>query len=66
MTRIQKYTWQIKKLSEICKKASSNISQNQLVDNYGDYPIYGAGGFLKKVNFYHQDKEYIGVIKDGA
>ena len=58
--------WQIKKLSEICDKASSNVSQNQLTNEDGKYPIYGASGFLKNVSFYHQDKDYIAIIKDGA
>ncbi|EKD44329.1 MAG: hypothetical protein ACD_71C00177G0001, partial [uncultured bacterium (gcode 4)] len=35
MTHIK---WQTKKLSEICKKASSNISQNQLSNNDGEFP----------------------------
>jgi len=58
--------WQTKKLSEICKKASSNISQNQLENEEGKYPIYGASGFIKNISFYHQDKDYISIIKDGA
>lgn len=56
----------IKKLGEICKKASSNISQNQLLDNNGDFPIYGASGLIKNVDFFHQENEYIGIVKDGA
>ncbi|EKE26969.1 MAG: hypothetical protein ACD_4C00101G0006 [uncultured bacterium (gcode 4)] len=61
-----KQNWPIKKLKDICKKASSNISQNQLDNNEGDYPIYGASGVIKNVNFYHQDNEYVWIVKDGA
>lgn len=61
-----KKDWEIKKLGEICDKASSNVSQNQLTNEDGVYPIYGAGGFIKNVSFYHQDKEYVSIIKDGA
>jgi len=61
-----KTTWQTKKLGEICYKASSNISQNQLKNEEGEYPIYGASGFIKNISFYHQNKEYISIIKDGA
>lgn len=50
---------QTKKLGEFCKKASSNISQNQLLENNGDFPIYGASGLIKNVDFYHQENEYI-------
>ena len=55
-----------KKLSEICDKGSSNISQNQLTKEEGIYPIYGAGGLIKSISFFHQDKDYIAIIKDGA
>lgn len=61
-----KTNWQTKTLGEVCEKGSSNVSLNKIQDNKGDYPIYGAKGFLKKVDFYHQDKPYISIIKDGA
>ena len=53
-------------LGEICKKGSSNIAQKDLEGNVGDYEIYGASGFIKKVDFYHQEKPYIAIVKDGA
>ena len=53
-------------LGEICKKGSSNIAQKDLEGNTGDYDIYGASGLIKKVDFYHQDKPYIAIVKDGA
>ena len=61
-----KDNWQTKKLSEICDKASSNISQNQLTKEEGIYPIFGAGGFIKNISFFQRDKDYISIIKDGA
>ena len=54
------------KLEDVCKKGSSNIKQSDLANNNGDYPIFGASGFIKKVDFYTQDKPYIGIVKDGA
>lgn len=54
------------KLGDVCEKASSNIAQKDLDNSYGSYPIYGASGFIKNVDFYKQDKEYIAVVKDGA
>lgn len=54
------------RLGDVCIKGSSNIKQSDLVNNNGDYPIYGASGFIKNVDFYTQDKPYIGVVKDGA
>jgi len=53
-------------LEEVCENRTSNISQKDLKENEGIYPIYGASGLIKKVDFYTQDKEYIGIVKDGA
>lgn len=58
--------WEWKKLEYVCDKSSSNISKNQLENEEGNYPIYGASGLLKNVSFYHMNKPYIGIIKDGA
>lgn len=58
--------WEYKKLNEVCDKSSSNIVINKLDDNNGDYPLFGASGLVRNVDFYHQDKPYIGIVKDGA
>lgn len=58
--------WQYKKLNEVCEKGSSNLVISKLEDNHGDYPLYGASGIVKGVDFYQQDKPYIGIVKDGA
>ncbi|MPL79581.1 hypothetical protein SDC9_25465 [bioreactor metagenome] len=58
--------WEIKTLGEVCDKASSNIAQNKLNDNEGIYPIYGASGFIKNIDFYQQENEYIAIVKDGS
>ena len=58
--------WKMVKLGDVCEKGSSNIAQNEIADNNGEYPIYGAAGFIKNVDFYKQDKPYIGIVKDGA
>ena len=54
------------KLIDLCSKGSSNIAQKDLAACEGQYPIYGAAGFIKNVDFYHQDKPYIAIVKDGA
>lgn len=54
------------RLGDICTRASSNIAQKDLDNNEGDFPIYGASGLIKNVDFYKQEKEYIAVVKDGA
>lgn len=32
----------------------------------GEFPVYGASGLLGYINTYHQEKEYIGIVKDGS
>ncbi len=54
------------KLKDICSKASSSIAQKDLEHIEGIYPIYGASGFIKNVDFYHQENPYIAIVKDGA
>lgn len=61
-----KQGWEYKKLNEVCEKGSSNIVISKQTDNDGDYPLYGASGLVKHIDFYHQDKPYIGIVKDGA
>ena len=58
--------WEYKKLEEICSKGSSNISLNKIEENNGEYNLYGASGLVKGIDFYHQDKAYIGIVKDGS
>ena len=61
-----KQGWEIKKIKDICDKASSNIAQNKITELDGDYPVFGASGFVQNVDFYHRDTEYIGIVKDGS
>ena len=53
-------------LEEVCEAKSSNIAIKDLDNNNGEYPIYGASGFIKNVDFYKFDKPYIAIVKDGA
>ena len=61
-----KQDWEIKKLGDVCHSKSSNVSQNQLADEAGNYPIFGASGLIKNVSFYHRDKPYLSIVKDGS
>ena len=54
------------KLEDLCKKESSSIAQKDLEGKDGSYPIYGASGFIKNIDFYQQERPYIAVVKDGA
>ena len=39
------------KLGDVCSKATSNIAQKDLDGRHGEYPIYGASGLIKAVDF---------------
>lgn len=54
------------RLGDICKKGASSVAQKDLENHNGIYPIYGASGFIKNVDFYHQENPYVAVVKDGA
>ena len=54
------------KLEDVCERGSSNLKQSDIVYDSGNYPIYGASGYIGNVDFYHQDKPYVAVVKDGA
>ena len=58
--------WEEKRLGEVCEKKSSAVSANSLEENIGEYNIYGATGFLKKVDFYQEEEPFISIVKDGA
>lgn len=58
--------WEMVRLGDVCEKGSSNIAQKDLENNFGDYPIFGASGIIKHVDFYKQSDEYIAIVKDGA
>ena len=47
-------------------KGSSNISLNKVKNDEGVYPLYSAKGFYKNISFFHQEEEYLAIIKDGA
>jgi len=58
--------WEKMRLEEISNKKASTISANTIEENSGVYPIYGATGFLKNVDFFLEENDYIGIVKDGA
>ncbi|MGL4669761.1 MAG: restriction endonuclease subunit S [Methanobacteriaceae archaeon] len=62
----QHHMWRRIVLSELIESSSSNLSINQLEENHGKYPLFGAQGFIKNISFYEKDKDYIAIVKDGA
>ena len=63
---VNKENWENKKLEDVCKAQTSNIIMREAQTSDGEYPLFGASGFIKNIENYHQDKPYIGVIKDGS
>ena len=58
--------WEIKMLGEVCFKKYSNLAANKIVENFGNYPVYGAAGLLKHIDFCKEIEPYIAIVKDGA
>ncbi len=54
------------KLGDVCERGSSNLKQSDVIDKTGEFPIYGASGYIGNVDFYHQDRPYVAIVKDGA
>lgn len=54
------------KLGDVCEKNSSNISANQLENNFWDYKIYGASWIFKSIDFFQESEKYIWIVKDWA
>ncbi len=56
----------IARLEDVCERGSSNLRQADVAGRSGDYPIYGASGYIGNVDFYHQELPYVAIVKDGA
>ncbi len=61
-----KKEWEYCQLEDAVKKGSSNISLNKIKNEDGKYPVFAAKGFVQNVSFYHQEEDYLAIIKDGA
>jgi len=61
-----KSDWKFGILDDAVDKGSSNISLNKIKDDGGEFPVFGAKGFVQNVSFYQQENQYLAIIKDGA
>ena len=61
-----KEEWNQYKLKELLTVKSSGISINQMEENSGEYPLYGASGFIKNIDFCEMESDYISIVKDGS
>lgn len=58
--------WSEKAICEVIENKNSALSLNSLAPNQGVYPLFGASGFIKNIDFYQQEKPFIAIVKDGA
>jgi type I restriction enzyme S subunit len=54
------------KIKDICDKGSSNLKQKDVKGEKGRYPVFGASGVISYINTYHQNNNYIAIVKDGS
>ena len=54
------------KLNQLVKCESSSLTLSDIQNIDGPFPVYGADGFIKNINFYNHNNEYIAIVKDGA
>ena len=54
------------KFEDVCERGTSNLKMSDVTDLSGNYPIYGAAGYIGNVDFYHQINPYVAIVKDGA
>ena len=58
--------WNGIKLKRIFTNKTSNLSINNLLENKGEYKLYGATGLIKCIDFYEINVPYVAIVKDGA
>jgi type I restriction enzyme S subunit len=66
MASLKKLNWNYGVLDDVVSKGSSNISLNKIKDDEGEFPVFGAKGYMQSVSFFQQENEYLAIIKDGA
>lgn len=49
-----------------CTECHSSALQENCVQDYGNFPVYGASGVAGYTNDYQNDGEAILIIKDGS
>lgn len=59
-------SWKKVAISDICISAATNIQLNKIKGQSGDYSVYGASGYIQNIDYYQQDSEYLGIVKDGS
>lgn len=64
--KVDKAKWKKCKLEDLCTNESSNIVISKVEIGRGNYSLFGASGLIGKINFYQQERPYLGIVKDGS
>ena len=58
--------WNETTLGSLCTSDHSNLTLGDISNLIGEYPIFGASGYIKNIDSFKQRNRYIGIVKDGA
>jgi type I restriction enzyme, S subunit len=58
--------WKEKQLGDVAQKTASAVTAQSLEQDSGDYPVFGASGYIKGISFFTSDVPHIAIVKDGA
>lgn len=60
--------WEVKKLKYVCSSSGSNLTLKEIYEEQDkkEYLVFGASGIVGSLGTYQQEKECIGIVKDGA
>lgn len=64
--KVDKTKWKKCKLEDLCTKESSNLVISKVEIGKGNYSLFGASGLIGNIDFYQQERPYIGIVKDGS
>lgn len=64
--KVDKTKWEKCKLEDLCTNESSNIVISKVEIGRGNYSLFGASGLIGNINFYQQERPYLGIVKDGS
>lgn len=60
--KVDKAKWEKCKLEDLCTNESSNIVISKVEIGRGNYSLFGASGLIGKINFYQQERPYLGIF----
>lgn len=58
--------WEVRKLKYVADFQSGEIITSETIEQTGEYPVFGGGGFRGYTNAYTNDGEYVLIGRQGA